>query len=61
MKTVFSPFFYEYIRFDAGSGFPTLHNGRSALALTGTGTVSGKEYSIYLIDGEYDDRCTMQL
>lgn len=61
METVFSPFYYEYIRFDLRDGRATIHNGRPAVSVLGTGTVSGKDYAVMLIEGKYDDRCTIQL
>lgn len=61
MKTVFSPFYHEYVRYNPDSGHCITRNGRPVLSVIGTGTVSGKDYSIILIDGAYDDRCTMQL
>lgn len=62
-ETVFSHFYYEYIRYspdDYTARRYTDSAGRAVLVVPGTGTVSGNMYTLVIIDGTVDDRQTVK-
>lgn len=58
MESVFSQFYYEPIRYNPDDGRHETINGHDVYTVTGTGAVSGRDYSLVLVDGALDERRT---
>ena len=58
METVFSEFYYEYIKYDPRAARHEDQDGHDVCFVPGVGTCSGRDYSLVLVDGRIDDRRT---
>ena len=58
METVFSSMYWEYIHFDPRDARHEIKNGHDVCSVPGTGSVSGRDYVLVLVDGRIDDMRT---
>lgn len=54
-KIAFSNLHHEYIIYDVRNERHEDRNGRDICSVPGTGSVSGRDYNLVLVDGRVDD------